>query len=67
MGEWLWAWFELSFPHRYDEGDIVLFHPVKLHQSKATAPAVLHLERPKPYIFMDHTAYGAFNIRPGRM
>ena len=54
-------------PSRYNEGDIVLFHPVRLHRSKSTAPVMLHLEKPRPYMFMDHTSYAAFNIRPGRM
>ena len=59
--------FVLPDSIRYEEGDIVLFHPVRLQRSKSTAPVVLHLEKPKPYIFMDHSSFPTFNIRPGRM
>ena len=54
-------------PHSYQQGDIVLFHPVKLAQTKVTAPALMHAEKPYPYILMDLNSYSSFGIRPGRM
>ncbi len=46
---------------------MVIFHPIKLQKSKSSAPILMHVERPKPYILMDFASYGAFGIRPGRM
>ena len=54
-------------PSRYEKDDIVLFHPVRMQKSGSSSPAVLHLEKPRPYIFMDDSCLSAFNIRPGRM
>lgn len=52
---------------RYEKDDIVLFHPVRMQKSGALSPAVLHLEKPRPYIFMDDSSHSAFGIRPGRV
>ncbi len=54
-------------PSRYNKGDVVIFFPIKLQRSKSTAPILMHVDRPKPYMIMDIASYGAFGIRPGRM
>jgi len=58
---------KISKPNEYDAGDVVLFHPIRLQRSKSSAPMLLHLQKPKPYILMDLSSYAAFGIRPGRM
>ena len=58
---------KIAKPTQYEEGDVVLFHPTKMHRSKSTAPAMLHLDKPRPYVMMDFSSYNNFNIRPGRM
>ena len=54
-------------PARYEKDDIVMFHPVRTQKSASTTPVMLHLEKPKPYMFMDESCFTAFSIRPGRM
>jgi hypothetical protein len=46
---------------------VVLFNPVRLPVSKTTAPIILHMEKPCPYIFMDPACYPLFGIKPGRI
>jgi hypothetical protein len=58
---------KIARPREYIQGDVVLFNPVRLPVSKTTAPIILHMEKPCPYIFMDPACYPLFGIKPGRI
>lgn len=53
--------------YRYITGDLVLFNPIRLPESKTTVPIILHAEKPAPFLFMEPVSYAGFGIKPGRV
>ena len=55
-------------PLRYALGDYVLFHPVMVNRTPNIIwNNLLHLDKPKPYVFLHPDCYKSFHIKHGKL